>query len=454
MSRLATWAIPCAALFSSLAGVAVAEGPARPPATLGSHPYDAYERPAACASCHSAFFQQWRLSMMSQAYTHHWDEIEYFELAVPHADQEPKVAAVKAECNGCHAPLAFLAGDTPPPPPAKGSRANESVSCDLCHTISGRAPGDPFNFNWVPDPGSTKYGPRADVESPEHEVAELPLQREAAYCGTCHNEKSPYGVWVKSTQLEWAEGPYSKMGIRCHDCHMPKTMMRPATMAPVERMSHQHLFHGAHVPAKLNGAVELRLVPDRHEVAPGETVRLTLYLFNTKVGHKIPSGSVEERQLWAHVEVRDAKGATRHLPVDRKGFAGEETTIASNAPAWHDIGRVKKIADFKGLPRDGLPEGDRVFRMAYFNPLGEMTIMQWYTAKLGVDYRIGPLETRVETYSFKVPVDAPLGPMTASATINYRLLIPSIGEFLGVPAEETRDQLINTTSVTFDVIDD
>ena len=55
--------------------------------------------------------------MMSQAYTHHWDEIEYFKLAVPHAEKDPKVAGVKAGCNGCHAPMAFLAGDVPPPKP-------------------------------------------------------------------------------------------------------------------------------------------------------------------------------------------------------------------------------------------------------------------------------------------------------------------------------------------------
>ena len=42
----------------------------------------------------------------------------------------------------------------------------------------------------------------------------------AEFCGTCHNEKSPYGVWVKSTHLEWKDGPYAKEGVRCHDCHM------------------------------------------------------------------------------------------------------------------------------------------------------------------------------------------------------------------------------------------
>ncbi|MCK7517300.1 MAG: hypothetical protein MZV64_06030 [Ignavibacteriales bacterium] len=39
-------------------------------------------------SCHTDFYQQWKQAMMSQAYTHHWDEIEYFKLAVPHAEKD------------------------------------------------------------------------------------------------------------------------------------------------------------------------------------------------------------------------------------------------------------------------------------------------------------------------------------------------------------------------------
>jgi len=79
---------------------------------LGIFKYDDFERPEACgSSCHTDFFHQWTQMMMSQCYTHHWDDIEYFKLAVPHADKDPKVAGVKAGCNGCHSPIAFMSGD-------------------------------------------------------------------------------------------------------------------------------------------------------------------------------------------------------------------------------------------------------------------------------------------------------------------------------------------------------
>jgi hypothetical protein len=363
------------------------------------------------------------------------------------------VAGVKAGCNGCHTPIAFLAGDVPPPLPKARSRANESVSCDVCHTIKGKADGPPFNFSYLSSPGKTKYGPREGLESPHHVTKQLDFIRTPEFCGTCHNEQSPYGVFVKATQIEYAAGPYPKMGLKCHDCHMPMAKGRIAAMSKEDLESHQHLFFGAHVMAKIRGAIELRLSPDRFDVAPGETVKVTLHLFNAKAGHKIPTGSVEDRQLWVHVEAEDAKGERFHLPVDRKGFPGEETTLGTNALAWFDLGVAQGKADFKGLPRDGVPEGDRVFRMAYFNPKGEMTILQWYTASLGPDYRIGPLETQVETYTFKVPAKAPLGPMTVRATLYYRLLVKPVGEYLKVPPEEFADRVMNETATTFELVD-
>ena len=76
--------------------------------------YDDFEKPGYCNQCHDLFHQQWDQSMMSDAYNHEWDEIEYFELAVAHTENDPDVPAeVHEGCNGCHTPMAFLAGDMP-----------------------------------------------------------------------------------------------------------------------------------------------------------------------------------------------------------------------------------------------------------------------------------------------------------------------------------------------------
>ncbi len=421
---------------------------------LGLYRYESFERPVTCRQCHADIYEQWAQSMMAQAYTHHWDEIEYFELALPHAGKDPKVAGVREGCNGCHAPVSFLAGDVPPPRPSAGSRANEAVSCDLCHVIAERT-GDPsFNFNYVVEPGRVKRGNRDGVKSPYHETVRNDFTRSAEYCGTCHNEQSPYGVWVKATQLEWKEGPYAKEGVPCHVCHMPRAPGRSAVTAREEHPDiAQHLFHGAHDPGKVRGAIELRMHPSDREIEPGDRIVVTVQAFNGKCGHKVPSGSAEERQLWLRVTAVDAAGNVYHLPVDRKGFEGEAATITSNELAYQDMGLMMDVPDFPGLPRDSLPEGDRIFCLPYFDSQGRRTIAQWNTASQGPDYRIGPRETKIETYTWTVPESAAIGTMVVRAEMSYRRLVKSVADYLKVPADETEIIRVNDARTTFEVVD-
>ena len=424
-------------------------------AALGTRSYDDYERPAVCASCHDDIYQQWKQAMMSQAYTHHWDEIEYFELAIPHAEKEEFVAGVKAGCNGCHAPISFLAGDVPPPRPEENSRANESVSCDLCHTITGYEGDTPYNFNWISEPGRLKQGPKPGLVSPHHDTVENDFLKTGDFCGTCHNEMSGYGIWVKSTHLEWKEGPYYEQGVQCQDCHMPKAVAKTAKMSEPGLVA-QHLFHGAHDAGKLAGAIEMRMNPLEREIEFDTPAVINVQLFNGKCGHKVPSGSVEDRIMWLHVTAIDADGKEYHLPVDAKGFADEEYTIAAEVLAYQDMGIALDDPDFPGVQRDGvdldeMDVGDRIFRMPYFDPQGRMTIQQWNTKSQGTDYRIGPRETKVETFTWTLPDDIAVGRVEVRAVLNYQRLVQPVADLLKVPQDETAIQIINTASTWFEV---
>jgi len=66
--------------------------------------YKDFETAIKCRSCHPGIYEQWSQAMMSQAYTHHWDEIEYFDLAVPHEAAKPDLSEAVDGCNGCHTP--------------------------------------------------------------------------------------------------------------------------------------------------------------------------------------------------------------------------------------------------------------------------------------------------------------------------------------------------------------
>lgn len=412
----------------------------------GSFTYEDFQKPTFCKGCHGEIYREWDKNLMSDSFTHKWDKIEYYKLALPHALKEPKVAGVKSGCIGCHGPLAFLAGDIPPKEPAKGTRVNEGVSCEICHNITGSTQEEPYNFSYIINPkDNVKQGKRKDSESPAHETAYSEFLKSPELCASCHDESSPFGAWVKSTYREWKAGPYAKKGITCQDCHMHRAPGQSALGGKERPDVAHHVFQGAHSDSKLAGAVDLALYSNKEKISSGNKVVIKAVLFNGKAGHKIPTGSSEERQLWLHVEAVDAGGKVYHLPVDRKGFPGEEYTITSHRLVYQDIGEIMDIPDFKGLSMDGgdVPEGDRVFRMPFFDPKGRMTICQWHTAKNNlVDYRIGPQETKIETYTWNVP-EGVKTPVRVVATLNYRLLPSSVARFLEVPEEEIRIFKIN-----------
>jgi hypothetical protein len=153
-----------------------------------------------------------------------------------------------------------------------------------------------------------------------------------------------------------------------------------------------------------------------------------------------------------HVEAVDAKGKVYHLPVDKKGFEGEEYTISADVLAYQDMGIAKNIPNFKGVQRDGVPFGDRIFRMPYFDPQGRMTIQQWNTAKLGVDYRIGPRETKMEYCTFNLPANLPPGKLKVTAVLNYQKLVKPVAVFLNVPEDETEIIKVNEHSTEIKIL--
>ncbi len=432
-----------------LGGIAMVFAGVFAPLGAGETPaltYDNFESPQRCTACHKEIVQEWRQSLMAQAYTHPWDEQEYFKLALPHALKDAKVAEVKAGCIGCHSPLAFLTGDIPPQRVAAGTRANEGVSCDVCHSITGTTEEEPFNFSYITEVDGSKTGRYPDAKSSRHGIKVTEFLGSPKLCAICHDEQSPYGAWVKETYREWKAGPYAKEGVRCQDCHMYHAPGKAALGGKERPRVARHTFHGSHTPSKLAGSVDLALYADRTTAEPGEDIVVRAVLFNGKTGHYIPSGSTEERMLWLEVTAAGPDAAARVIPVEPKGFPGEEYTIADGSIlAYQDMGAIMEIENFKGISRDGdVPKGCRIFRRPFFDPQGRMTICQWNTVKnTAIDYRIGPRETKIERYAIAVPTDAAAGELTVRARLLYSQIPTSLGRFLQLPAEESAPITVN-----------
>ncbi|MEJ2110557.1 MAG: hypothetical protein P8Z37_11730, partial [Acidobacteriota bacterium] len=273
-------------------------------------------------------------------------------------------------------------------------------------------------------------------------------------CGNCHDEQSPYGAWVKATYREWKAGPYAANGIRCQDCHMQYAPGKSAGMGPEREDVAHHVFHGPHFDQKLQGAIDLALYTDDPRPRSGSNVVIRAVLFNGKAGHYVPSGSSEERMLWLELQVKDNSGNSTRIPVDPKGFEEESYTIAdSEEVAYQAMGEIMEVAGYSGVSRDGIvPDGSRIFRRPYFDPMGRMTICQWFTEKnTAIDYRIGPQETKVETYTWAIPEQFPSGTATVTATLYYSLVPSSVGKFMELPAYSYEPKLVNTASLDVEI---
>ena len=468
--------IPLAAMaMQSHNSPSTATPPSAVSAVPGQTPYHYYEDPATCAGgggmgmmCHADKFRQWQTDQHARAWTGDFMVAQYYDLARPDGDLDQNVAKVKVGCVGCHSPSAYMAmGDalmyTAPPrpagienawnvlPAATKKEADRGIFCDFCHTIS--AVGEPpVNFNF--DSAETaavdpKRGPRLMKGGgmAPHGTIYSPLHDSPKICGTCHDEVDPFGKMVKGTYTEWLNSPYNP-GTRCQDCHQRDghggKMGGGGGMMGMYSMN----FKGGFSPW-VEGVASLKINAPAG-ARPGQRLDFSITATNDKVGHEFPSGSEEERQLWLHVTATDAAGNSWHIPVttnpnsDNPPDPNHTYWVTTNAAvAWPSpnpgIGQA--------IPRDGLPEGDRIYHSIFLAPdyLGSrITYAQYYAAQI-FSNRLKPREPRVEHYTWTVPGNA-VGPITLKAELNYRRMPDSMADFLGIMRRPTI--LVNAAQTT------
>ncbi|MDD2252289.1 MAG: hypothetical protein PHQ10_04915, partial [Dehalococcoidales bacterium] len=51
----------------------------------GMYTYDDFKKPETCGICHQTIYSNWQETLMAKSFVHTWDDVEYFELALPHA---------------------------------------------------------------------------------------------------------------------------------------------------------------------------------------------------------------------------------------------------------------------------------------------------------------------------------------------------------------------------------
>ena len=372
-------------------------------------PSSAFKNTAGC-TCHSVFRRTWAQSMHAQALS---DPIFRHELerAVRATD-----GLLGPFCNGCHAPVAVMAGElTGIDQSGVSAVGREGVFCDFCHQVTGRAGDRPGNTSVALDsPDGTKRAQFDDALSPYHETAYSAFHESAEFCGNCHDVYHPInGLPLEATYTEWLDSPYAADGIVCQDCHMtpgPGPVKpypgKAASFGPDRDHIYLMMWAGGNTalgPAdlaeeRLQAAAEITLVTPEY-IPDGETGRIEVTVANVGAGHYLPTGLTEYRQMWLEVEAVDSEGDV---------VMSEEH-------------------------RYGLELGDDE---------GNSPVDLWEATNIASDDRIPPKESRTYDYELTMP---PGGVAEITAVLYYRSISEELAEEIDIAVPTTTMYTVSAT---------
>ncbi len=259
-------------------------------------------RATECGSCHQQFYEEWKTSIHSEAWTDPYFQADFI------FDGSQQI------CRNCHTPLdrqqehkvvGFRDKEKWDPilePNAEFDLTlqHEGVTCAACHLREGKILG--------------VYG---DTGAP-HPVKKLQSANEVCIqchvvggerwdtffslppCGTVAEIQAGRGEKVARSG-EIMVGDVAALG--CVDCHMPP-VERPLVAGGKIRKARQHLWRGGHDPEQVKRALDIRF-----EQASADRRSYQLTLTNVGAAHYVPTGT-PDRHFTLNVRLLDKNSET------------------------------------------------------------------------------------------------------------------------------------------------
>jgi len=255
-----------------------------------------------CAVCHQDFFNEWRTSIHSQAWTD-----PYFQADWQFDDKQHI-------CRSCHTPL-----DRQLPRIVRGYRdtdkydpilegnqdfdpklQHEGVTCAACHYREGKIVGVLGTTN----------SPHAiqKLESANHVCVRCHIVEGDRWdtffrfppCGTVAEIQSSSSVDNNTGELS----VQAIASLGCVECHMP-AVERPLVEGGVTRMTRQHLWRGGHDSGMVKKAFTADLLEET--IAVKGKRKFTFEITNTGTRHYLPTGT-PDRHLTVSLRLLDEQG--------------------------------------------------------------------------------------------------------------------------------------------------
>jgi hypothetical protein len=393
-----------------------------------------------CTACHMNIVEQHSQSYHAKSFSDPLFREQYFKEIVPQVEKEPGLYAEEAShCIRCHSPIYYIVRNGRIASDDQIDSKGAGIPCAFCHSITGYNGEMPGNGNYISKPEFERVlGPFVEKSNWHHVYSELHTKSE--FCGICHNGINRHGIGIPNTFNEWKNSIFAANGIQCQDCHMNakgflidwqpvyeggqaidpgNTVVR----APKRPALYTHRFPGAHSKTQIveTGDIALYIETEKPSASPGDEIKITVYIDNSGTGHKMPSGSIQLRQLWLEVAAYDGD---EKIPIPAISMRDDRYDVTGNGPFDQEI-----------LGED-IPRGTRIYRAIVVDNTDRQTLSTYNAVKVLFDNRLKAAELREETYYLKVP-EYVKDQIILRADLNYLPYPSSFSRRFGLPNGES-----------------
>ena len=400
-----------------------------------------------CGHCHQEAQHQWRQTAHSNSNRAPWYLRNVNLLNVG------KGVEYSRHCEGCHDPVALVAGNLTQGSTKRRPFDADGVTCAVCHSIQkidthgtgSYVLGIPAVL--VDEDGKPITRPVSDAEIlahlDRHSAAVMkPFYRTSEFCATCHKAALPRELndykWQRAISLydEWQNSSFAKQSplpfytkdsvSTCETCHMQREPIKLPDPGAKNGQLASHRWLGANtivpkyygydeqaeriVKFLQNSVFNVDIFAIEHEahsggatpavsaplglvsytVAPGELLTTDVVIQNKGIAHSYVPEQRDMYESWIDFTVKDKAGKT----LFESGFL---------------------------KPNGDLDERAHSFTNRLINPRGAINLEHqvWDTRIVAYNNTIQSGRSQIVRYSFHMP-PASAGPVTLTATVKYR----------------------------------
>ncbi|RRA47491.1 tetratricopeptide repeat protein [Acidipila sp. EB88] len=403
---------------------------------------------AYCGHCHQESHKEWRESAHSNSNRAPW----YLRNVNLLTDQ--KGVGFTRHCEGCHDPVATMAGALTEGKPLKRPYDQDGVTCMVCHSIQKvDTRGTGSYVMGVPavlmdENGAPIQRPVTDAEIlahlDRHSAAVMrPLYRTSEFCASCHKAALPQTLngykWQRAISLydEWQNSSFAKQSplpfyvkdsvSNCQTCHMQRDPLQGVDYGAKHGTLASHRWLGANTVVP-----QYYKYPDQAEAVlrflRNNVFNIDLFGLETAPTQSASTSSPMIAPLGlANYQLTPGQYAVLSVVIQNKGIAHSHVPEQRDMyESWVEFtlrdAHGKLIASSGSIrPNEDLDPAAHSFTNRLINKQGELNGHHevWNNRVVAYNNTIQSGRSQIVRYGFTLPAQME-GGITATATVRYR----------------------------------